>query len=107
MKIKHKEVYEDLAAEWQYQMIELLKNNLKKYKVDKERAKKICGDFAFDLAMLQDRGLIKHKKKEYRPVICFEKNKTQLIHLSEENCQLHEYVFGNVDEAFKNQAKSQ
>lgn len=101
MKIKQKEIYEDLAAEWQYQMIKLLKDKLIKYKIEKSKAKEICGDFAFDLAMLQDQGNIKYKKKEYRPVICFEKNKKQLIHLPDEDCQLHEYAFGNTDEAFE------
>ena len=75
MKIKQKEIYEDLAAEWQYQMIKLLKETLTKHKIDKNKAIEICGNFAFDLAMLQDQGYIKHNKKKYRPVICFEKKK--------------------------------
>jgi len=101
MKIKQKEIYEDLAAEWQYQMIKLLKKTLKKHKIEKSKAKDICGDFAFDLAMLQDQGYIRHNKKEYRPVICFEKNKKQLIHLPDKNCQLHEFAYGNTAEAFE------
>jgi len=100
MKIKQKEIYEDLAAEWQYQMILLLKHTLTKYKVSENKAKEICGDFTFDLAMLQDQGFIKHNGKEYRPVICFEKNKKQLIHLSKEIFDLHDYAYGNTDEAF-------
>ncbi len=101
MKVKQKKVYEELAVEWQYQMIKLLKSTLAKHKIKENTAKEICGDFAFDLAMLQDQGNIKNNKKEYRPVICFEKNKKQLIYLSDKDCQLHEYAFGNTDEAFE------
>lgn len=78
-------------------MICLLKDTLKKHKVDHDKSKDICGDFAFDLAMLQDQGEI----EEYRPVICFESSEGELLYNSDEDIQLHEYAFGNTDEAFE------
>ena len=100
MEIVNNEKYEELAAEWQYQTICLLKETLSKHNVDKNKAKEICGDFAFGLAMLQDQGEIKVEKEEYRPVICFENTEGQLMYNSDEDFQLHEYAFGNTDEAF-------
>jgi hypothetical protein len=100
MEIVISEKYEELAAEWQFQMITILKDTLMKYKIDKDKAKEICGDFAFSLAMLQDQGEIRVEKEEYRPVICFENQEGQLMYNSDEDFQLHDYVFGNNDEAF-------
>jgi hypothetical protein len=96
MKIVNDEKYEELAVEWQYQMIILLRNTLKKHKIDEEKVKDICGDFAFDLAMLQDQGEI----EEYRPVICFESADGELFYSSDEDIQLHDYAYGSTDEAF-------
>jgi hypothetical protein len=101
MEIINNEKYEDVAAEWQFQMICFLKETLKKYKVDADKSKEICGDFAFDLAMLQDQGELRVEKEEYRPVICFENHEGQLLYNSDEDFQLHDYAYGNTDEAFE------
>ncbi len=100
MEIINNEKYEELAVEWQYQMICILKDTLKKHKVDLNKAKEICGDFSFDLAMLQDQGEIRVVKEEFRPVICFESTEGQLMYNSDDDFQLHDYAFGNTGEAF-------
>lgn len=100
MKIVNNEKYEELAAEWQYKMICILKKTLKKHKIDIEKAKEICGDFSFDLAILQDQGKIRVEHKEYKPVLCFENTKEELMYNSNDDFQLHDYAFGNTDEAF-------
>ncbi len=102
MDIIQDESYEELAAEWQFQMIVLLKESLKKQGIEGETAKAICGDFAFNLAMLQDQGELKVEGDSYRAVICFDNFKGKLAYNSEDECQLHEYAFGNTDEAFEN-----
>lgn len=101
MEIIIDDTYEQLAAEWQFQMIDILKDTLHKYGVDVKKAKEICGDFAFDLAMLQDQGQIKLEKEEYRPVICFDNMDGKLKYNPDEDFQLHDYAFGNTDEAFE------
>jgi len=100
MEIVNNEKYEELAAEWQYQMVCILKDTLQKYKIDVNIAKEICGDFSFDIAMLQDQGEIRVEGEEFRPVICFESAKGQLMYNSDDDFQLHDYAFGNTDEAF-------
>ena len=100
MEVVNNEKYEELAAEWQYQMICILKDTLKKHKIDSDKAKEICGDFSFDLAMLQDQGEIRVEREEYRPVICFENTEEELMYNSDDDFQLHDYAFGNSDEAF-------
>ncbi len=101
MKIIETEKYEDLAAEWQYQMIVKLKETLKKHKIKIETSKEICGDFAFDIAMLQDQGRIKVDSEEFRPVICFDNFDKELHYNSSQQFTLHDYAFGNTDEAFE------
>src|SRR5688572_4167660 len=100
MEITRDETYEQLAAEWQFQMVEILNGTLHKYGVDIKKAEEISGDFAFDLAMLQDQGKIELEKEEYRPMICFDNLNGQLIYNSDDGFQLHDYAFGNTDEAF-------
>lgn len=41
MEIVNNKKYEELAADWQYQMISILKDTLKKHKVDLSKAKEI------------------------------------------------------------------
>jgi len=103
MKINESEKYEELAAEWQYQMLVILKNTLTKYKVADELSKEICGDFAFDLSMLQDQGEIKVNGEEFRPVICFDNLEGELHFNSDEQFQLHDYAYGNNSEVFENE----
>ncbi|WP_298791040.1 hypothetical protein [uncultured Allomuricauda sp.] len=100
MKIINDESYESAAAEWQYQMISMLKDTLAKYGVDKAKLKDICGEFSFDLAMLQDQGEIKVDGEELRPVICFENPDGELKYNSDDDFQLHDYAYGNTSEVF-------
>ncbi len=101
MEILIDQTYEEVAAEWQYRMIEMLKETLAKYKIEKGKSKDICGDFAFDLAMLQDQGQIEVNGEEFRPVICFDNFEGVLKYNSDDDFQMHDYAFGNTDEAFE------
>jgi len=103
MIINNTDKYEELAAEWQYQMLKLLKVKLILNQVPLETAKEICGDFAFDLAMLQDQGRINVNEAKYRPVICFDDSKEQLHFNSAKQFQLHEYAYGKNSELFENE----
>ena len=102
MKINTTDTYGELAAEWQYQMLAILKNTLQKYKVSNDIAKEISGDFAFDLAMLQDQGEIKVNGEEFRPVICFDNLDGELHFNTDDQFQLHDYAYGNNSELFEN-----
>ena len=99
MELKISEEYEELAIEWQYQMILMLKNTLSKYNVPDEVAKEIVGEFSFDLAMLHDQHEIKYKGKSYNPRLGFHDFGNILVS-SEEETNLHEYAFGSTSEAF-------
>jgi len=99
MEIDISESYEDIAAEWQYQMIVTLKETLKEKGISGEQAKDIIGDFAFNLSMLHDQGEIKVEGKSYNPRISFDNFNGKLITTDEET-NLHEYAFGNTGEAF-------
>ena len=100
MELLQTEKYENLAAEWQYQMIILLKNALEKRGIEGGKAKDICGDFAFDLAMLHDQGEINAEGNEFKPVLCFD-DFDGTLHIPDEFFQIHDYAFGNADEAFE------
>ncbi|MCX7545208.1 hypothetical protein [Marinicella gelatinilytica] len=99
MKIKISEDYYDIAAEWQYQMIVILKETLKKKGIAGEKAKDIIGDFTFDFAMLHNQAEIRVQGKSYNPRISFDDFQGRLI-TTEEETNLHEYAFGNTSEAF-------
>jgi len=99
MEVRLSEEYEELAIEWQYQMILLLKQTLKKQGVDDVTAKDIVGDFVFDFSTLHDQGEIKREGKFYNPRICFDDFSGALIATDEET-GLHEYAFGSTSEAF-------
>lgn len=103
MKINTTEKYEDLAAEWQYQMLRILKETLSRHKVTADVAKEICGDFAFDLAMLQDQGEITVESEEFRPVICFDNLEGELHFNTDDQFQLHDYAYGTNSELFDNE----
>ena len=81
-------------------MISLLKDTLVKYGVDKAKLRDICGDFSFDLAMIQDQGEIVVDGEELRPVICFENLDGELKYNSDDDFQLHDYAYGNTSEVF-------
>ena len=99
MKIEFPEEYEDLATEWQYQMIIALKKSLKDKGIVDEKAKGIIGDFIFDFSMLHDQGEIKLEGKSYNPRISFDDFNGSLITSNEES-NLHDYAFGSTSEAF-------
>lgn len=94
MKIIESEKYEDLGAEFQFQMIEILNQTLKKHGVNEEICKEICGDFTFDFSMLLDQGEI----KDHIPIVAFKKEDE--LYMPSEEFQYHDYAFGNVDELF-------
>ncbi len=99
MNFQESEQYEELASEWQYQMIILLKDTLAKHGVPEGKAKDIIGEFTFDFAMLHDQSEIRHEGKSYQPKICFDDFSGNLC-MSSEETNLHEYAFGNTGEAF-------
>ncbi|MCK0154235.1 hypothetical protein MWU49_11020 [Alcanivorax sp. S6407] len=99
MNLKISEQYEDLATEWQYQMILILKKALAKFGVDENQAKEIVGEFAFDFSMLHDQGEIKVEGNSFNPRISFDDFSGNLI-LSDEESNLHEYAFGSTSEAY-------
>jgi len=101
MKIIETDKYEELSAEWQYQMILVLKETLKKHNINSDKSKEICGDFTFDFAMLQDQGKIELEGEAFRPVICFDNSNKGLHYNSGEQFELHDYAFGNNEEAFE------
>ncbi|MBD3642963.1 hypothetical protein [Alcanivorax sp.] len=99
MKLEITEDYYDIAAEWQYQMIIILRDTLKEKGIVGEQAKDIVGDFAFNLSMLHDQGEIKVDGKSYNPRISFDDFQGKLL-TTDEDTYLHEYAFGNTSEAF-------
>ena len=99
MEIKISEEYEELAIEWQYRLIELLKEKLGKHGVDEDIAKEIVGEFIFDMSMLHDQEEIKVNGKSYNPKICFDDFSGNLVS-SDEESNLHEYAFGSTSEAY-------
>ena len=101
MIVDNSENYEKVAAEWQYQIAKILKGTLNKHGISGETAKEVCGDFLFNMSMLQDQGKMKSEEIEYRPVICFETQGQTLLYNSADQFDLHDYAFGNTDEAFE------
>ena len=99
MNLRISEQYEELAIEWQYQMILILKEKLSKLDIPDEQAKEIVSEFAFDFAMLHDQHEIKCNGKSYSPRISFYDFSSELISSSEET-NLHEYAFGSTSEAY-------
>ena len=101
MNVVDDDAYEGAAAEYQYQLIALLDSVLKKYKVPPETRQEICGEYAFDSAMLLDQGEIRSERVEYRPMLAFESENRILV--QNEFFQFHEYAFGNTSEYFETQ----
>jgi hypothetical protein len=99
MDLRIGEEYEELALEWQYQMICLLRDKLSKFGVADDLAKEVVGEFAFDFAMLHDQGEIRVNGKDYNPRIAFDNLSGVLIYTNEES-SFHEYAFGSTSEAF-------
>lgn len=96
--------YEELAAQFQFQQIVILKNTLKKYGVVGEVAKEICGDFSFDLAMLLDQGEIDSEGETYRPSIAFTADE-KVFFVQTAEIEFHDYAYGTTAEVFESSAR--
>ncbi len=94
MDIIESEEYEGLGAEFQYEVIDLLNQTLKKYNISKNTRKEICADFLFDFSMLLDQGEIKNTI----PTMAFKQS--EKLFLKNKWFQYHEYAFGNLDLLF-------
>ena len=99
MELKTSDEYEQLAIEWQHQMIAILKEKLSKFDVENDLAKEIVGEFAFDFAMLHDQEEIIVNGKPFNPRIVFDDHHGNLISPEEES-NLHEYAFESTSEAY-------
>jgi len=99
MNLIESDDYTDLAAEWQYQMILILKEKLKKFGVEDMLAKDIVGEFTFDFAMLHDQEEIQWEGKAFNPRIGFDDFSGNIITTSDESF-LHEYAFGSTSEVY-------
>ncbi|UFH60288.1 hypothetical protein [Sulfurovum mangrovi] len=94
------ELYEALTNQWQKEMISILQNTLKKYKVDDALAKEIVGDFTFDFAMLHDQYEIHVDGQDFNPRIGFDDFDGNIL-ISEDDSFLHEYAYENTQNAYK------
>ena len=101
MELQINENYEELATEWQYQYICILRDKLKKYGVEDSIAQEIVGEFSFDFSMLHDQGEIKVGGKQFNPRIAFDNFSGSLV-CSDQESNLHEYAFGSTSEAYDN-----
>jgi len=99
MELKTSDEYEQLAIEWQHQMIAILREKLSKFGVENDLAKEIVGEFAFDFAMLHDQEEIRVNGKPYNSRIVFDDYCGNLIS-SEEESNLHVYAFESTSEAY-------
>jgi hypothetical protein len=98
------ELYQVLAAEFQYQQIGILKQVLIENGISGVKAKKITGEFTFSLAMLIDQGEIEHNGEIYRPSITFTSNEETHIAQPAE-IDFHDYAFGSTEEVFEQESK--
>ena len=96
MEIVESEKYDDFAAEFQFEMIKILNETLKKHNIPTELRKEICGDFTFDFSMLIDQGRI----ADAVPIVTFYQD--EILYMRNETFEFHDYAFGNTDEVFDN-----
>ena len=97
MNILENELYEDYAAEFQFEMIKILNETLKKYNIPIETIKEICGDFTFDFSILIDNGKISDRL----PKVTFYKEDEQILYIGSQTFYFHDYAFGNTDAVFE------
>jgi hypothetical protein len=102
MKVEFDEKYEQIAAEFQYEQILLLKATLERHGIARDLAKKICGDFSFDLAMLFDQGEIVVDGEAYAPCLAFTAD-DETLYAQPPEIEYHEYAFGTTAEAYENE----
>ncbi len=96
MEILETEMYDNYAAAFQFEMIKLLNETLKKYNLPSETRKEICGDFTFDFSMLIDKGKI----EDTIPKVTFYKKDEAKLLIGSTSFNFHDYAFGNTDEVF-------
>ena len=99
MELKISDVYDELAIEWQLQMILMLKDKLSKLDVDEDELKEVIGECVFDFSMFHDQGEIMVNGNPYNPRISFDDFEGNLIS-SDEETNLHEHAFENTNEAY-------
>jgi hypothetical protein len=99
MELKISLDYEELANEWQYRLITLLKQKMEHFNIEEETAKEIVGEFVFDLSMLHDHEAITVNGNSYNPRICFDDFDGNLI-TSDVETNLHEFAFDRTGEAY-------
>jgi len=91
MEIVKADEYEDIAMEFQHQIVEILDKTLKEKGISLENRSDICGDFSFDLAMLLDEGSLKTEGGSFVPSLAFESGQKLLVN---SGVLYHEYAFG-------------
>jgi hypothetical protein len=101
--ILQNELYEPLAAEFQYEQVKILKQVLKGNGITGDNAKKVTGEFTFGLAMLIDQGEIEHEGVIYRPSVTFTSDEETHITQPAE-IDFHEYAFGTTEEVFEQES---
>ena len=97
MEVLENELYDDYAAEFQFEMIKILNETLKKHNIPVETRKEICGDFTFDFSMLIDQGEI----SDTLPRVTFYKEDEKVLHFGSLTFDFHDYAFGNTDAVFE------
>jgi len=97
------DLYEPLAAEFQYEQVRILKRILEKFGISGEKAKEITGEFTFELAMLFDQGEFDLEGETYRPSITFTSDEETHIAQPAE-IDFHEYAFGTTAEVFEQES---
>jgi hypothetical protein len=93
--------YEQLAAQFQYQQIDMLRQTLAKHGVDHALAQEICGDFTFDLSVFFDQGEIPLDGESYRPSVAFTADE-ETFYVQPDDVEYHVYAFGSTREVFDN-----
>jgi hypothetical protein len=91
--------YEQLAAQFQYQQIALLKTALEKHGIEPEVALEVCGDFTFDLSILLDQGEIHLDGTGYRPSVAFTSDE-DFFYIQPDDVEYHQHAFNSVQEVF-------
>jgi hypothetical protein len=91
--------YEQLAAQFQYQQIALLKAALGKHGIAPALAQEICGDFTFDLSILIDQGEIELDGAGYRPTIAFTADE-DTFYVQPDDVEYHVHAFNSTQEVF-------
>ena len=97
--------YDELAAEFQYQVIKLLNNTLKDYKLSEKARKDICRQFIYDFSILHDKGYILGNKKKYCLTFIF-KNQAEIL-FPNQSFNYHSIATENTFEFFENESENE